>query len=223
MKVLRITRFTRPGERRMLVRWFVWLYMFALAANLVLAVSLMPSNRTRTKTTFNVIGPEAAPLGWPYRTPHAQPWPDPTQWQSESAWLGHREIGTWSATPERTTTHQMQVNEYGWPLATLRQARLWWPWEDPAWTSSAPTDTGLRLVWAGVFVNPLFFGGSLWLVFLVLPFVCVLFRRALRARRGLCIRCAYPVGVSEVCTECGAAVERGAEQADPTARDDPIL
>lgn len=32
-------------------------------------------------------------------------------------------------------------------------------------------------------------------------------RRRSRARRGLCPSCAYPIGTSDVCTECGAAVE----------------
>jgi len=30
--------------------------------------------------------------------------------------------------------------------------------------------------------------------------------RMIRRRRGQCERCAYPVGTSERCTECGAAV-----------------
>jgi hypothetical protein len=34
-------------------------------------------------------------------------------------------------------------------------------------------------------------------------------RRSLRVKRGLCPACAYPVGVSPVCTECGGCV-RGA-------------
>ena len=34
------------------------------------------------------------------------------------------------------------------------------------------------------------------------------FRRQLRARRGLCAACGYPVGRSPVCTECGAEVPR---------------
>ena len=40
----------------------------------------------------------------------------------------------------------------------------------------------------------------------VLFFVSSKVRRAIRRRRGLCPACAYPIGTSEVCTECGASV-----------------
>ena len=38
-------------------------------------------------------------------------------------------------------------------------------------------------------------------------------RRTRRRRRGQCEKCAYPIGVSPVCTECGAAVVRDSETA----------
>ncbi len=31
--------------------------------------------------------------------------------------------------------------------------------------------------------------------------------RARRIKRGLCPKCAYSIGVSDLCSECGAAVE----------------
>ncbi len=39
------------------------------------------------------------------------------------------------------------------------------------------------------------------------PFVL---RRFLRVRRGLCPKCAYPIGESLVCTECGGALAKRA-------------
>jgi hypothetical protein len=59
-------------------------------------------------------------------------------------------------------------------------------------------------VWPGFAINTLFYAGILYLLFAV-PFTI---RRHRRVRRGLCPKCAYPVGTSEVCTECGAAVKR---------------
>ncbi len=50
--------------------------------------------------------------------------------------------------------------------------------------------------------NTLFYAALLWLLFLG-PFTL---RRHLRARRGLCPACAYPVGEASVCSECGKAV-----------------
>jgi hypothetical protein len=54
----------------------------------------------------------------------------------------------------------------------------------------------------GFTINTLFYALLLWLLFFA-PFAA---RRMLRRRRGLCEQCAYPIGVSPVCTECGAAV-----------------
>jgi hypothetical protein len=60
-------------------------------------------------------------------------------------------------------------------------------------------------LWPGFAVNTLFYAAILWLL------ICGLFalrrfalRRFARVRRGLCPACAYPIGESPVCTECGS-------------------
>lgn len=60
----------------------------------------------------------------------------------------------------------------------------------------------LRPIWTGFIINTVFYAVILWLL-LFAPFTA---RRVIRRRRGLCEHCAYPIGVSPVCTECGAAV-----------------
>jgi hypothetical protein len=63
----------------------------------------------------------------------------------------------------------------------------------------------LSPIFPGFLINTLFYAALLWLLFLA-PFTA---RRMIRRRRGLCEKCAYPVGTwggSSVCTECGAAV-----------------
>ncbi len=57
----------------------------------------------------------------------------------------------------------------------------------------------LDAIWPGFAVNTLFYATILWLL-IPGPFAL---QRFLRARRGLCPRCAYPMGESAVCTECG--------------------
>lgn len=69
----------------------------------------------------------------------------------------------------------------------------------------------LRPLWPGFIINTLFYGAILWPLFAI-PFAA---RRALRRRRGLCTKCAYPIGTSAVCTECGAAVASRPVCADP--------
>jgi len=53
-------------------------------------------------------------------------------------------------------------------------------------------------IWLGFVGNTLFYASILWLIVSLKP----LFRRH-RLKRGLCPACAYPIGVSAVCTECG--------------------
>ncbi len=94
---------------------------------------------------------------------------------------------------------------YGWPLLSLahmpgaksslnvRPTRLLIN------RSSTPP---LRPLWPGFALNTLFYATVLGLL-IPGPFAL---RRFIRRRRGLCTKCAYPMGESDVCTECGTAL-----------------
>ncbi len=56
-----------------------------------------------------------------------------------------------------------------------------------------------HLIWPGFAVNTTFYAIFLWL----LTCLAIAVRRFLRLRRDLCPKCAYPMGESAVCTECG--------------------
>ena len=58
-------------------------------------------------------------------------------------------------------------------------------------------------IWPGFAINTVFYAVVLWLLFAA-P---VALRRRRRTKRGLCPKCAYPVGTNARCTECGAAHE----------------
>ncbi len=60
----------------------------------------------------------------------------------------------------------------------------------------------LRPLWPGFAVNTLFYAAVLWLLILG-PFAL---RRFIRVKRGLCPKCAYPMGELAVCSECGKAL-----------------
>ena len=60
----------------------------------------------------------------------------------------------------------------------------------------------LRPLWPGFTINTLLYAAVLWLL-ICGPFAL---RRFLRVRRGLCPKCAYPMGESSVCTECGCGL-----------------
>ena len=56
-------------------------------------------------------------------------------------------------------------------------------------------------IWPAFAVSSLQYGGVLWLM-ICGPFVPRRVIRAIRAKRGRCPKCAYPVGASAVCSEC---------------------
>ena len=62
----------------------------------------------------------------------------------------------------------------------------------------------LEPIFPGFAINTLFYTGVLWVLFCG-PFAL---RRMIRRQRGRCAQCAYPIGRSPVCTECGAAIQR---------------
>ncbi len=61
-----------------------------------------------------------------------------------------------------------------------------------------------RPIWTAFASNTLFYAAILWLL-IPGPFVL---RRFLRVRRGLCPKCAYPIGESAICSECGITLPR---------------
>ena len=63
----------------------------------------------------------------------------------------------------------------------------------------------------GFAIDTLFYAVILWLLFAG-PFA---FRRWRRIKRGLCPACAYPVGASDLCTECGKPVRALARMSVP--------
>ena len=65
-------------------------------------------------------------------------------------------------------------------------------------TQSYPRAVPLLPVWPGFLINTIFYAAVLWL-----PFGPFAMRRLIRLKRGLCPKCAYPMGESSVCTECG--------------------
>ncbi len=64
-----------------------------------------------------------------------------------------------------------------------------------------------RPIWPGFAVNAIFYAAVLWLL-IPGPFAL---RRLIRVRRGLCPACAYPLGGSAVCSECGKALPQHAK------------
>ena len=81
----------------------------------------------------------------------------------------------------------------------------------PDFLISGPNNQWKRLpirpaTWLGLSTNTLFYAALLWLL-ISGPFTL---RRFVRMRRGRCPKCAYPMGDSSVCTECGCELPKRA-------------
>lgn len=182
------------------------LILIGAAINVPIAMQFLHSRTSpRAPMIVNERDQQAASRGWPSTTPHDIPWPAPRSWSMEQA-FGYQnfQVNGWEG-PSSTPTDRvsMQLQRIGWPLPVLEQVQMWWPWDDPKWATKSESDPALHLVWSGVVLNPLIFGITLWLVF-VLPFnVYFTIRRRLRIAKNVCIKCAYPRGTSDRCSECG--------------------
>ena len=149
------------------------------------------------------------------------------------AGLKERRLPGWASVPRYAPDmpRQMVYVAAGWPLRSLsaHTAPQVGPNTDPMlhpfgpWQGAAlvPRPKGWyggryviprRALLRGSILNSALYAIIVWLV-VVGPFVL---RRQLRIKRGLCPKCAYPMGESLVCTECGRplpvrpAVERSA-------------
>jgi hypothetical protein len=116
--------------------------------------------------------------------------------------------------PPGSWTEGRTAHLWGWPLAALWDAN-----ESirprttpgPRVRDLSPVSIGdhalpCRVLWPGFVVNTIFYAAILWLL-IPGPFAL---RRLIRRRRGLCPKCAYPMGHSETCTECGRPLPKRA-------------
>jgi hypothetical protein len=190
-----------------MLRWRRHLLIIAL-----LALILAPANyffakwrittKPRMTTSLNVFGDLAAARDHPAPIPPGHPeWPRPTQYSVDEA-FGFKRIGAWYA-ENGTTTHQMMVWQYGWPLPVYTKQGLAWPQDDPVWKSNYVSERPPVLRWTGAILNPLIAATALWAIFLLPIFLFIAIRRAHRHARGACEYCGYPRGTSPTCVECG--------------------
>jgi hypothetical protein len=125
--------------------------------------------------------------------------------------FGLEEIGFDNTYSNLINYWNIYVLRYGFPMCSLQGI---WTWDDPSatesrfdlllppfrqpqpgWSNCLP----IRPIWPGFAINTVFYAAVLWVLFAGTGWI----RRRVRIKRGLCPACAYPVGTSEVCTECG--------------------
>jgi hypothetical protein len=173
-----------------------------------------------------------SPEPWP-ETPLAD-WPAPNlrmQWQGfgfldVDASHFNRSSGSWGP-----LMYEMTIVRVGWPMAALK----WRIDRDSTYRRTgtfgtkliggiafdknlahrvgAGLDLRLPLVplWPGFLLNSLLYAATAAPLMLYIAnrmrAALTWMRGLLRLKRGLCPMCGYPVGLSNVCTECGTAIE----------------
>lgn len=178
------------------------LYVIGAAINLPFSMQFLQSRIGSPKfPVIDLRGSQASVMAYPAHTPHATPWPLPDKY-TEYEVFGYRRIDARAELPEINDTLAMQFELTGWPLPVFETVHCWWP-EQPPWKTNAEPDPVMRLHWAGVILNPLFFALAVWTPLIALPLAFRKLVRRRRLRRGLCPDCAYPTGESARCSECG--------------------
>jgi hypothetical protein len=130
--------------------------------------------------------------------------------------LVHLPEGNW----ERENIDLYEEQAAGWPFESLRLWRtarenktfgydtvascglLSIPWRNGFYTT---IHLPYIPIWRDFAINMIFYAAILWAVWMLFAVPGVV-KRHRRRKRGLCPACAYPIGESKVCTECGAAV-----------------
>ncbi len=123
-------------------------------------------------------------------------------------------VGEEDYSPSEGDGHRWLSEATGWPLLAFYwegddprepEATIRWgfvttlpPWMDGG-NVGQPRIVPLHPIWSGLLVNSLVYG-TILLLCIQLP---VSTRRLRRRKRGLCLRCGYPLGQSLRCPECG--------------------
>ncbi len=135
---------------------------------------------------------------WPRAVP--LDWPQPT-FRATASGFGRTIV--FSSADTRRGFYAQRLDLWGWPLRALEseaqsrapRGRLM----VPKTIDSAHGFLWICPTWPGFAVNTIIYGALFW------PLISGLFsvRGFVRVRRGLCPKCAYPMGEGTVCTECG--------------------
>ena len=120
--------------------------------------------------------------------------------------------------PHDSFTASVTEHAAGWPLLSFRRERIETMPKGissiatidhgaislPPWVARQGFRTVLPVtpIWPEVIINSIFYAGLVYGLFLG---PCIV-RRRLRTKSDLCPRCAYPRGVSPLCTECGSTL-----------------
>ncbi len=143
------------------------------------------------------------------------------------SWVASRGTFNIPGSPRRGSAAARIETAVGWPLLSLRYCRTTWRIMvdgnskitfEPSWSAILLQDhvtdpphsqhkhRALPLIplWPGFLFNALAYGAGVWLLWQAL----ITLRAFGRYCRGLCPACAYPIGDSPRCAECGRSLPK---------------
>ena len=189
-------------------RWVLTILLFLLLGAIVnVAVAWAIASSVRVEydiSSERLVRLDGGPFWW---TDHSDAYAN--QQVGEVQFRGWGRSGYFLGGPDYGVTFM----RCGWPTRSMQHAVEWFgrplskAFRAIQLPSNLATDPSLKYVplqpiWPGFAINTAFYAGVLWLLFAA----TFALRRWRRIKRGLCPKCAYPVGTSDVCTECGGVV-----------------
>ena len=138
-------------------------------------------------------------------------------WLMENRWQSVGMERWWIFDMSRSIAPNVRIVRAGWPLFAFgcrivnepsSRAAARSAWERGGFevrSDNRRIEFPWKPMWPGFAANTMLYS----LVIVTTCLAARAFRRARRRRRGLCVECGYPVGVSEACSECGSIIVRG--------------
>jgi hypothetical protein len=158
--------------------------------------------------------PDQSAINW-WRSYAVAGFPDRPATMHTLRRFGYRSLALYDQATMQASVCFAYAAAHGWPMVSLESQH--WVTRSASdqfraltlsgWPLSVQSQRELPIVpvWPGFAVNTILYGGVIWLI--VASTAAIRSRR--RLKRGLCPKCAYPVGESEECTECGAILRPG--------------
>jgi hypothetical protein len=218
-----------PPMRRTFIRRIAIAVVCGVATTVLVAWigDTLALGTPRRSTVPATVWPIAVPPEWPQQPERLDQF-DSLNVTTRMVHSGEDAVLRSLADPNYPSLFSVSEDRLGWPMRALVMYEDWTeahatltPIDLGPWRAglTTPYRLGLRSLdgtsrlplmplWPGFAINTLFYGTF---VYGTMAGLAVLKRRR-RFKRGLCIRCAYPLTRGTVCPECGMTVKASARQ-----------
>lgn len=186
-------------------KWLLISVLIGIVVNILLAWSLAFVRPSFEQTVVTI----SDSLEWLSDVP--DDWPKPTHQNfsqslgcsAKSVSVSHDSIHYWQATFTYGLPFQSMVLEMrrvtDEKTGQVQEELLWGVKTSIKRPNTVRACLPLRPMWLGFIANSVIYGGICWVGIAGVLFI----QQWWRIKRRLCPKCAYPIGKSQLCTECG--------------------